>query len=565
MGARRHFDLLSTVARRVGTAALVVGLISGDTCGQSVTEPVVWGQHVFVIPYKWSSGTNRAAVREVVLYLSKDQGANWKEVTRARPDVQSFMYRAPRDGDYGFCIRTVDASGRKWPSGPMTAELRVVVDTVLPTLAIRQATLNAGGQLTVEATASDPQLDASSITIAYQDPRTGRWTSMHATVSPSTGPTATARATANLPVGSGRVPVRVAAKDRAGNPASAGGMAVSPGGAVQSAQVVSSPVSAPLAQRNDGAPIDPFTSNSAFGQLAASSQPAATTGPWPSSGAQPAAPVRPSGQVWLPDNVSRPSVAMAPGEPGASASARMLQRSLAAQQPSSAFRFASNSPVTDLPRTGVAAPATRRLVVNSSRFELEYDLHSVGRWGVSKVEVWGTVDQGRTWQSYAIDADLRSPVDVETPGDGVFGFRIVVQSVGGLEQHPPRAGDQPDVYVEVDQSRPATSLLNAMQPEGYFADHLVITWQASDANLAERPISLLYAAKPSGPWQPIASNLENSGRYSWRLQRHLPSQLFVRVEARDRAGNLGVDQSTAAVGIRLPHSSGQIRGARPLE
>ncbi len=145
-----------------------------------------------------------------------------------------------------------------------------------------------------------------------------------------------------------------------------------------------------------------------------------------------------------------------------------------------------------------------------------------------------------------------------------------MQSVGGLDRRPPAPGDRPDVFVEVDRSKPIASLTGVNQPDGYFADHLIFSWQASDANLQERPVSLLYAARPSGPWQPIASNLENSGldnggRYSWRLQRHLPNPLYVRLEVRDRAGNIGVDQTPTPVAIRLAESSGQIRDARPLE
>jgi hypothetical protein len=535
-------------------------------------EPVVWGQEVFVIPYKWSGASDRSAAREVVLYLSQDQGGNWSEVTRARPDVQSFMYRAPRDGEYWFAIRTTDPSGRTWPSGPMQPELRVVVDTMLPTIAIRQATLSADGQLVVEATASDPQLDTTSIGVSCQHPMTGVWTPLQSSVDAAYGGAATVHASVALPPGTRSVSVRVTAKDRAGNPASAGVIATAPGGGYLGVQAhpVSTSMAGSGAAGMGGAsfPGDPFTNSTAF---AANPSPAANTG-WPqgqptaagpfAQAGAPSAWQAPSAEVWTPDNAARPSVSMSTGPSHANA--------LASNRGREQFRFASNAPVGQLPPTGLSRPEPPTLVVNSSRFELQYDLQSVGRWGVSKVEVWGTTDGGVTWRAFAQDTDQRSPVDIQTPGDGLYGFTILVQSVGGLDRPSPSSGDKPDVFVEVDRSKPVASLTGVNQPDGYFADHLIFSWQASDANLLERPVSLLYAARPSGPWQPIASNLENSGlenggRYSWRLQRHLPNPLYVRLEVRDRAGNVGIDQTPTPVAIRLAESTGQIRDARPLE
>ncbi|TWT31291.1 hypothetical protein KOR34_46670 [Posidoniimonas corsicana] len=560
---RPLWRLLTLVALACGAAT------SGPARAQPAGDAVVWGQDVFVIPYKWSGGSDRSAVREVILYFSDNQGRDWKEVTRARPDVQSFMYRAPGDGEYWFAIRTADAAGARWPSGPMRPELRVVVDTQLPTLRITLATLTPDGRLSVAAEASDPQLDASTAVVAYQDPTTGGWQTIQPTATPGVAGAATIQATAVLPAGSRGVMVRVSVQDRAGNPASAGVMAAAPYEASRGVPALSASATlgmggsyaqpapssnhfAAIAQPSTGLPADPFTSSTAFVPQAPPTETPSLAAPnsAAASGWQPAAP-QPA-QVWRPDNTPIPSVAAS--QPGA-------PPTTAAPGP---FRYASSAPPQDLPVQGGAA-APQRLLVNSERFELQYDLHSVGRWGVSRVEVWGTEDRGANWRRFAIDTDQRSPVDVQVQADGVYGFSILVQSVGGLDRDPPHSGDQPDIYVEVDRARPTVSIGDAVQPDGYFADHLNVTWQAGDANLVDRPISLLYAAQPSGPWMPIASNLPNNGRYSWRLQRHLPSRLYVRLEARDQAGNVGVDQTQQPVEIRLPESSGAIRHARPLQ
>ena len=64
--------------------------------------------------------------------------------------------------------------------------------------------------------------------------------------------------------------------------------------------------------------------------------------------------------------------------------------------------------------------------VNTQTFDLDYELNSVGPWGVARVEVWGTPDGGQTWQRYAVDPDNRSPARVTVPGAGTYGFWLVV-------------------------------------------------------------------------------------------------------------------------------------------
>lgn len=197
--------------------------------------------------------------------------------------------------------------------------------------------------------------------------------------------------------------------------------------------------------------------------------------------------------------------------------------------------------------------------VNTPYFALDYDVSDVGQWGVAKVELWGTTDGGQTWRSFAIDHDNLSPVNVTAPGEGLYGFRLAIEAVGGLAPQPPAPGEKPELWVHVDTTPPQAQLLAARQGEGYFADHLEITWQAGDANLADRPIGLYYSSRPNGPWTAAATNLDNAGRYSWRLQRHVPSQIFLRIEARDRAGNVGVHQLEQPIPLSVPQAAGSLR------
>lgn len=203
-------------------------------------------------------------------------------------------------------------------------------------------------------------------------------------------------------------------------------------------------------------------------------------------------------------------------------------------------------------------------LVNSRSFALEYEVEDVGGWGVSKVQLWGTRDGGQTWHFYAQDDDNRSPLYVTVDGEGVYGFRIVVQSAAGPSGFPPQAGDQPELWVGVDLQRPQAELLSVETGEGNLSDHLILRWRADDDNLEPRPISLLYSSRPAGPWSAVATGLENTGSYAWRLDRYVPSQLYLRLEVRDTAGNLSAYQTAKPVRLDRPEPTGSLRAVEPL-
>jgi hypothetical protein len=68
---------------------------------------------------------------------------------------------------------------------------------------------------------------------------------------------------------------------------------------------------------------------------------------------------------------------------------------------------------------------------------------------------------------------------------------------------------------------------------------MVIGWTASDKNLLGNSISLYYAQKPDGPWNVIVTGYKNEGLYRWALPTTLNGQVYLRVEASDKAGNVG--------------------------
>jgi len=204
-------------------------------------------------------------------------------------------------------------------------------------------------------------------------------------------------------------------------------------------------------------------------------------------------------------------------------------------------------------------------MVNSRTIAIDYELASVGPWGVSEVSLWGTRDGGKTWQKYAVDDDNRSPVTATVEGEGDYGFRVVVHSAGGFSAPTPKPGDAPEVNVRVDLVRPQASIQSVQQGTGDRADEILIRYSASDPHLSERPITLYYAAHSAGPWSIISGGLENTGFYAWRAERFLPEELFIRLEARDAAGNSTTFQTAHPLVLNRPRPQGRIRQVRPFD
>jgi hypothetical protein len=266
---------------------------------------------------------------------------------------------------------------------------------------------------------------------------------------------------------------------------------------------------------------------------------------------------RPSGTVqWLPLSVVPAAVGQQYWNPASSAplEARLTVNDTVANIGEGQVALtspAAPSAVPQPPQTPNPAANPNVRLVNSKRISLNYRIDEVGPSGLAAVELWYTQD-GRNWQKYAEDADQQPPFAFEVAREGIYGFTLVVRSGVGLGDRPPQVGDAPQVWVEVDLTKPEVRLQNADVGRGAETGNLTITWSAADKNLQRQPITLAYAENPDGPWTPIVANLENTGRYVWRLPTSgIPYRFHIRVEAADRAGNLGTAQTSVPVIVDL--------------
>ncbi len=239
-----------------------------------------------------------------------------------------------------------------------------------------------------------------------------------------------------------------------------------------------------------------------------------------------------------------------PGNPGFNA----IPNNPTPQQPTPQEIQAPQQSVTNGPADN------ERKLVNSKRITLNFELKDVGPSGVSAIELWYTTN-GRSWNKYPhrFEDPKQTSISFDVEGEGLYGISLCAKSGVGLGERPPQIGDRPQLWIEVDLTKPTVQIQNVLVGNGADKGKLSINWLARDKNLGREPITLSYAEQPQGPWKTFAEKLSNStGRYVWTMPEAIPYQFYIRVEAVDLAGNIGeaitdglikVDLSTPKVKI----------------
>ncbi len=524
--------------------------------------PAYWQKRLFLIPYQANQqDKSLSRIKKVQLLVSRDGATGWETLQEATPNVRGFSYHAAEDGEYWFALRHLDQQGKPWPNAAIRPQMRIVVDTGQPELKL-SGTLGDSGSIVVQYESRDAHLRPESLVVEARMAG-GTWSALQLGPPDLSEPNRLmGRANWAVPFDAKVVEIRASIADKAGHRAQAATEVMVAGPALRmpmAADSVAPKKSARQPFRTTKA--DPFQ---AVARLPSRDWPANNRLPRPSNSLTNSTsipPLQPSPLRETPPLRNPYTMARSPDGPNRVPTQLIGDGSH--RNPSKQTAPISNSDWAPPPRPTPTANLSDRMV-NSRTFDVEYDLQSVGPWGVSKVELWGTHDDGQTWQSYGIDPDNRSPVRVTVPGEGVYGFRILVDGANGVGATPPRSGDEPELIVAVDLQAPRAEINSVQLGQGNLADHLLLRWSVEDRNLEPRPIGLFYSVSPTGPWSTIAAGLENVGVYTWRLQRHMPDQFYVRLDARDLAGNLATHQWSTPITLARPQPTGRLRSVRPV-
>lgn len=569
-------------------------------------------QRQFDIPFQVARTGTRPS--EVHLYVSQDSGAQWLLAARQHPDSQLFSFIAPNDGTYWFATRTVDPAGNLHPSSPrIVPELTVLVDTTEPVMTV-QAEADPAGTILLKFRISDAApavsqlqwmyladsdrsewitlpLDRSRLlspapgviegTLQFTPPRDWRYVQLRGTVTDQAGNEAVLnkqverpRVAAGVPAQLASSPIGITERENAGRENAGRGdhgysMSIPlPSGAPDN-RIAESMIQPP--SLSQGFPPTQLRAPDADSRAqlkapgADSSALDATEPKMPSAPRTPASAMRPIEMETLPapqgvPETSNPSTAnlspeSANRETGGS-------QTLGSQSPGGFQGPESSRPPASLTPPPIDPDQARYSRV--PRFELDYEIESMGAQGVSAIELWGTRDGGVSWSTWGRDEDQESPLDIETTGPGMYGFKIVVVGKNGLTSAMPQPGEGADLYVCVDLQAPRVHLTAARYGKDEEVGCLVIEYQCEDDYLAPRPISLAFSADANGPWTTFAAGLENTGRYAWPADPRLPRQIYLRIEAVDRAGNMGIETTPKPISVEGLAPAVRIRGFQPV-
>lgn len=476
---------------------------------------------------------DRKGIGQVQLYASADKGQTWPLVATVLPDKTQFSYTAPKDGSYWFHIVIVDRAGKKDPAN-LTVEppaMKVLVDTVRPVVEFKSARRTPDDLVVVEWDVRDdhPNDAATKVSFRRAEGPSEDWREVTLPSGPRNG-------VKFAPGTTGPVQVKVTVADLAGNSGeglrdipSVGQTNPIPAGG-------SPPIIAP--------PTTALTPAAGVQEPLAPTPPAVLPMP-PTPAAVPFSPAPPPPAAPA-VNPAPPPAAPAAGGPLTTFDPR-----------TSAVPTAHGAPAA--PAAGPAVDLTRAPVLKSLQFDLQYQVDQRGPSGIQRVDLWATRDDGRSWVWWSKHAGNDPTVRVNlgipsnTQPEGPYGFRLVPVSGAGLSDATPAPGDAPDVRVVVDITPPTVSIF---PPSSDATDPtvLVLQWEAVDRNFGEEPIALEWSDNPAGPWRPVvgadgpvvqigavgpttARRVPNTGRYAWRVPAGLPPRVYLKVTARDAAGN----------------------------
>lgn len=475
----------------------------------------------FSIPIRIDPPERRAEIKELILYATRDQGANWTRVRTTTSDKDGFPFEAPSDGLYWFAVATVDMQGQQDPldlrAVPAAKIQRIHVDTRKPEA--RFVTLERkGDEVVAVVDIRDDNLQNETVKLEYRsaDNPSQLWTPV-----PIQGGQAKFR-----PASGAGLFVRVLAKDAAGNEA--------------------------LEQRE----VAPVTTVLAGG-------PALVP---PGPGPQPVAPQPPFQPLEALAPAPVPPLPLPQPQPP-------YQPAMATQQPTYQGQPLAHSsgvvPVSTAssnPNRNLGSYTPPAEITNKKVVKVDFEVAKFGPSGLGGVDVYLTADEGRTWEKSRLDQQpilpnagegrggtpLQGSVMVPLPREGVaYGISIIVKSRAGLGKAPPQPGEAPQMRVELDTSLPEAKLFGP-EPDGNRRDSLRMRWEATDKNLASNPITLEWSPAKGGPWYHIgAQELPNTGYYNWQVPHDVPPSVFLRLTVRDAAGNSAVAQTQEPVLVDL--------------
>ncbi len=509
----------------------------------------------------------RKNIAKVELLRSEDRGQTWGVADAVTAEKDHLVFSAKADGEYWLTMLITFRDGKKDPPdlSRLTTDRvqKLIVDATPPVVQITTARRD-GEDVVVEWSIDEKYPDETKTQVLYKPGGAGAvgdWL--------PTPVNAVSKRTAQFKGPAGAVAVRIVVQDFAGNSAAA---AQEIGG--------TTPVGFTTpAQLNEPGP-GPTLPPPSLGTPPSLSGPAAPSGGGiivPPSVPPPTLPSEPV--------TPQPASAQPPWTPAPAAVTPQPQH---LPQPAS-LPVTTENPLRTVPvgaegggTTPPAADPATTQIVNFLRFDLQYNLDA-GPSGVSRIDLYVTRDDGRTWTRWSQHDGRESPLRIlldtkfNQQPEGDYGFHLVPVSGAGLSDPPPTSGTAPEMRVHVDVTQP---LIRVLEPIADPArrDALLLRWHATDRNFGREPVAIDWSEQPTGPWKPVTGSdsivpvsggqtvpagyrVANTGSYSWQIPQGMTAhKVYFRYTAWDLAGNRTAVVTRDAFLVDLTKPRAKIQG-----
>ncbi|MCE2814997.1 MAG: hypothetical protein LW850_31835 [Planctomycetaceae bacterium] len=533
--------------------ALALAVATVVTDQDAFAQAIHWPKQELAIPFQLGSVGTPPELLE--LEVSEDSGKTWQSVGKADSKQRQFQFQTQRDGAYWFRVKSLDRSGQliDQPGEPM----QIVIDSTKPAGQLL-IDLDRKGDLQAEFRIVESSLDHSSIRLEYQTELDSAWKEVTCKTEKGTQDHEwIGSASWTIPHQATQLIVRLSGRDQAGNAFEVTRMPKLPKTAMGMTG------SMKFASTRQGSGQEPVGSGVAKPTLMLPKLPGPTL-----PGSTLPGSTLPSGLNLAPA-APKPAAPSVSNTPQMFTSTGLPVRSIESIPPTSLLgkdqdkSNVSQLPALEPPIQSQTSSKPNALHSSSKSFELDYAIVNDPGSPIASIELWGTLDQGKTWERWGVDADRESPFDIEVDTEGLFGFRMVIVGSNGLASRRPLPGDSADAWIHVDTSMPRARILSALAGKGSDAGALVIEYQAIDDHFIDRPISLYYAETMQGPWIPITQGAKNQGRFAWAGESHIPEKVFLKLQATDAAGNVGEHVLDLPVDVQSAAPRGKIQGFRP--
>lgn len=206
-----------------------------------------------------------------------------------------------------------------------------------------------------------------------------------------------------------------------------------------------------------------------------------------------------------------------------------------------------------------AVPQPVRLV-NRREIELDFEITKACLSRITATQLWATRDAGATWQMIDRMGGGQSPFRTRLANEGMYGFRLVFEAESGVRTPIPNHRDAPDLVMELDATPPQISIYPPTAAKG---GNVRLHWSVVDKHPDPSSVRLEYSADGQS-WHPInrLATLLDSNWHEWTLPPGLPSMVFFRVTARDKAGNSGTAITSGKMSVDLVAPAGKVTGLR---